>query len=185
MQAIKLGEVSLICDTGRFLCMLCNTNWCEHIEIEIKTGEDQKFIWYREENCERRSGILLEIPMFPTVEQWTTVDLSINENAPMPMYTVKWHDNFICNVTQGEGRQVIRICLIEYMYSQPDRQMTCSDSSHAFAEQMRWEKDQKSLQKFAQDWTVFVTRKCISCLEKFDPNAMSPDLVPDKQNAWT
>lgn len=184
-------------NSGRVECVLCQTNWCDHMHKMIGSSADSDMIWVKDPAADYLEFIYLEIPMFPSINLWTMVNLTLNKDAPIPMYRVEWpfltctegrigHSlRFICNITQGEGRKIIRTCLIEYMYGDPGRKKECASHAHGPYEEKVWQQHQKTLDHFSEDWCVYTTDACLTCLKKFDPLNIPDDLVPDKQNVWS
>lgn len=187
---VKLGELAFDYSSGRIVCDLCQKRWCSHTQEQVTTGEDQKFIWFNEGGAaEYAYNMRLEIPMFPSHDLWTSVGLVFVESARIPMYKVEWmlilDTFFVCNITPGEGRQVIRTCLVEVMYADRSRQEVCSDSSHGPNEQLRWESSRGTQHHVAQDWCIYTTGQCCGCYKKFNAGSIPDDLIPPKEGAWS
>lgn len=165
--------------------------WCQHLADACRTRTDCAAIWFFPgweitELAERE----LSIPIFPTMDLWTAVNLVPHER--FRRYAVYWtHGHatndlpeFVTNVSPGEGRQVIRMSLIEYMIGKIDVKTTeCKAGHHGVQAQSIWEvhmrQDNTAVPEF---WSVFTTDMCVDCqknLGSFD------DLVPDKErNVW-
>lgn len=152
--------------------------WCIHLLDAYQKGWDSQLIW--------RQGqlpieIILNIPVFPSEDAWTTVQLYLVEN--MRRYRVEWNDKFLTFLNEGEGRLAIREVLTQQLLAVPEfEKLECQAGHHSFRAEMLWAsiKDQDTPQKWANYWSVFTTKWCLFCT-KNNPAGNVDDLFPAKE----
>lgn len=163
-------------DNGHIACLECRykgvTYWCSHLEEAMTKRWDQKAIW---ENGCNLSAFKFQIPVFPTKNLWTEVLLDYRPNQQARIW---WKGNYVCTINEGEGRNIIRGSLIEYMLGNVDYSQ-CKSSTHGWGAQRVWEKDILNPDmRYAQLWSVFAESMCLTCLQALN----SPDAVPASEN---
>jgi hypothetical protein len=159
--------------------------WCEHIEEDMRTGEDVQFFW--PENAEQRELITLQMPMFPTSDLWAQVDLEKVDNDFMQMYVVKWISPTtlekvdITFLTRGDTRMTIREALWRHCCDDPDREKHCKSSSHGYAQEMHWQNEQRR-NPAACIWCLYQYKQCFACVKSMDFD----EFVPEKEGSpWS
>lgn len=169
--------------SGHIYCEECDEVWCNHTKQAIIKRWDAAAIWDKPDDSEYPREFNLQIPMFPTTNLWTEVKLYLPENTPVLRYRVVWPEKdwpTICFINPGEGRNIIRTSLLDYMLGDPTRQKECSASHHGYNAQHVWENDTKPKNKnvWPQMWSVYTTGLCLVCK---NVNPTNPDLVPPNQ----
>lgn len=171
-----------------------NPVWCEHVEASVTLNADASAIWepigIKAGTGDEGDPVLademkLDIPMFPTVGLWANVSLLLVPRLYVPMYTVEWShpygasDQFIGNITRGEGRRTIREMLVEFMWAAPDREVECRASHHGLRAQIEWQKLINSEFRTREAWSIYLTDWCTYCnLHRGDDS----DLIPESEN---
>lgn len=182
-------DVSFVLRSSGYIeCGECDfAKWCEHNEILTRERGDRRAIWTNTSD-ELPESLFLEIPMFPSENFWKKVRLKLDEN--MPRYAVHWRpplhpDNaeapLIMFLNPGEGRNVIRTVLVEYMLYSMKPDAECKAGHHGYIAQIAWENDMKTSRKTVQLWSVYTTDMCLTCLVNM--NVTDPDLIPDRQGS--
>lgn len=161
-------------------------NWCNHIQKAAVLRWDAQAIWVSGQ--EQWDSFYLEIPMFPNDNLWASVEL-IKVDSKTPVYAVDWHEcptnlnhaTRLCYLNPGEGRNVIRQVLVEYMWADRFRVKSCKAGHHNYSAEMRWQQDTKSgsSRLAPQYWSVYTTEQCLTC-RIGDPSS-DPSLIPDTQ----
>lgn len=172
--------------SGHIRCEECGTDlWCVHIKQAMVKRWDATAIWDKPDNSEYAPQLNLQIPMFPTENLWTEVKLFFPQSSPVPRYRVAWcglNSDWvtICFINPGEGRNIIRSSLVDYMMGDIHKQTECSAPHHGFQAQRRWEIEttKGNSKLWAQLWSVYSTGYCLTCK---DINPSDPDLVPPEQ----
>jgi hypothetical protein len=180
-------------DIGHIKCLHPEHNfpaplWCQHLADACRTGSDQAAIWkYPDWDLTELSVRELDIPIFPTMNLWTAVDLVPHEK--FRRYKVMWTHGtatqdkpvLVLQISPGEGRQAIRMSMIEYMISKIDFHTTqCTSGSHGVLAQIKWEaamrEDKTAIPQF---WSVFTSNMCIACQIAYSDFS---DAVPDRES---
>jgi hypothetical protein len=172
--------------SGHIYCDECDEVWCNHVKQAMVKRWDAAAIWDKPDDSEYPREMELQIPMFPTFNIWTQVKLYFPEDTPVPRYRVVWIDHApvwptICFINPGEGRNIIRASLVDYMLGDSNKQKECSAPHHGFQAQTIWERETRegNSKLWPQLWSVYTTGKCLTC-SKIDPSS-DPDLVPPNQ----
>jgi len=165
--------------------------WCPHLEDLVIKGWDGIPIFKMPLSI---GEFDLMIPIFPTTDQWAKVhlvdpDAAQDEHTRWTVYwdecpTVVRPENaypssvYVTTLTSGEGRNVIRNTLIEYMRADLKRKTVCEAAHHGLAAQRDWDVRSQSPEHVVQAWSVYMTGQCLEC-RKVDPFA--GDLIPDRE----
>lgn len=177
-----------------------NKVWCEHLQTLMSNRQDFIPLFSQHPDV---AELELQIPVFPSADLWTSVCLvdvsASNGGDPSKRrWTVFWHKCptsrstdpatappavYLCTIMSGEGRDVIRTTLIDYMKSDTNRQKTCLAGQHGFAAELEWLEYHKGKTGVIQDWCVYVNDQCLACMKQ-SVSASDPDLVPENQGGW-
>ena len=154
---------------GHIRCTTCDSLWCAHTEAQVVDHSDSVVIWNRSATTEPLvAEMSLAIPMFPTVNLWTTVQLVLDLTFAA-RYEVHWNRALgefvqIGSINRGEGRRVIREMLVEHMYGDRARPDQCEAGIHFLKAEKNWQASRFSPQRAAWDWCVYTTGMCLTCL---------------------
>lgn len=153
-------------------------HWCEHIRDLIVNNEDVDWVTIPDaEQVEK----YLSIPMFPSYSLWTKVRLyPVHDRR---IWEVFWDECptsnkpvFITNLNEYEGRNVIRLSLINYMIGDNKRTELCKDSAHGFQAQTEWDNAiADPVLRLVQQWSVYMSDKCLYCLLNSDFSHAIPE----------
>jgi hypothetical protein len=198
------GGLWKLADNGHLLCNVCDADklWCQHQEDMIKDlTSDQLIIWQKPENAEYPGLVYLMVPIFPSSNMWTRVDLRLHVTPTFVSYKVWWGDCptapvddtfgvpeyvYLTTLTPGEGRVILRQLMLEYMWCDKDRRKECVSSSHGYHEETLWREHHKGGHSlfYAEDWSVYTTGMCIYCNMKTDNALSDPTMLPETQGGW-
>lgn len=167
---------------GHLSCDECNTLWCNHIERYVRNMEDAEDVWADyPDDCE------IMIPIVPTSNVWArgiltsradaiqSYGLSLEVQQKDPYGTSA---EFIGFVNPGEGRIVFREMVLDWFVAHhADDGKECIAPGHGYHEQVRWNRDMDDpMLKLRQQWTLFMTGKCLGCTYDSSSN---DQFVPD------
>jgi hypothetical protein len=186
-----IADGLLFSNTGEVFCAFCKEaqKWCSHLQNSMLDYSDSKLIWGLFPETESPNEIEIEIPVFPSFDFWEKVSLVRNTTGSNPVKEIFWTEitsqdhTFLGFLNPGEGRQVIRLLLIQQLWINFDIvNSACLSSTHGPQEQVRWYKQTSpnSNLRPIQFWSVYRTGLCLLCLKKL--NSIS-DLVPDKEGS--
>lgn len=187
---VAVGDLHLQID-GTVMCGAHDqlTDWCEHLADNMISNGDQAIIWDIMEGQEKPEKWDLQIPVFPTNDLFETVTLNKLVSYNTLRWIVEWDiDPLSPSVTlgllnRGEGRNVVRRLMVEYMWSATDNQAPqCKASTHSLPQENLYirETHPSSKHRAMNVWSVWREGMCIPCMVQTNQLI---DLVPDKEGS--
>lgn len=188
--------------TGQLKCTECvgSPIWCLHVRGLVRDGKDLSNFWPTNDLVapEYNVNCKVYVPVFPDANHWTYVELvAYSGPGGAARYQILWEDYPLKYVDEngtispspvvgflnrGEGRQVIRSILIEYMWGDPRRSYECKAAHHGYAQQKAFEANiAQTPEYYYEAWSIYMTNQCLVCntITGLDPN-----LIPASQGGF-
>ena len=105
--------------SGRLVCSVCSTDWCDHLDKCVSSGKDAEFF---------HPGVHFDVPIFPTSDIYVQIELEKVSYSSSVASIVCRYTNEMSAVrkvslgvwSEGEGMRVIRSIVFDFVRSQSD-----------------------------------------------------------------